>query len=78
VPQKIRNILERSALHPQAASKYMSQVVPARIPDPRFNHRIVEPMASVFEEFPSLSRLKHTSFATPPVHKFQGGYRNII
>ncbi len=55
VPQKIRDVFERSALHSQPACERMPQVVPAKILDPRFNHRIVEPMASVFEGFAGLS-----------------------
>src|SRR5258708_19705532 len=79
VPQQISDIFKRSALHSQPACERMPQVVPVKILDPRFNHPIVEPMASVFEGFAGLSCLKHTPSPTPPpLHNFHTVYRTII
>jgi hypothetical protein len=60
LPEKIGDIFKRSALHSETACERMPQIVPAKILDPRFDHRIVELVASVFERFAGLGRLKHT------------------
>src|SRR5258708_12352851 len=79
VPQQISDIFKWGALHSQPACERMPQVAPVKILDPRFNHRIVEQMASVFEGFARLISLKHTSPApTPPFHTFQTPYPTLI
>jgi hypothetical protein len=57
----------------------MSQVVPTKVLDLRFGHRVVEPVPPIFERLPGLHRLKHTPSAFAPVmHNPQGGNRSII
>src|SRR5260221_13088184 len=79
VPQQISDILKRSALHSQSACKRMSQVVPTKVLDPGFNHRVVKPMPAVFKRLAGLGRLEHTpSPAAPVVHNPQGGNPSTI
>jgi hypothetical protein len=47
--QQVCNIFQRSAFHSQTARKCMSQVVPAKVLDPRCTHRVVEPMPPILE-----------------------------
>jgi len=57
----------------------MSQVVPKKVLDLRFGHRVVEPVPPIFERLPGLRRLEHTpSPVAPVVHNPQGGNRSII
>ncbi len=52
MPQQICNIFQRSAFHSQTACKCMSQVVPTKVLDLRFGHRVVEPVPHIFERPP--------------------------
>jgi hypothetical protein len=63
MPQQVCNIFQWSAFHSQTARKCMSQVVPTKVLDLRFGHRVVEPMPPIFERLPGLRRLEHTPFA---------------
>jgi hypothetical protein len=57
----------------------MSQIVPTKVLDLRFGHRIVKPAPPIFERLLRFRRLEHTPSAFAPVmHNPQGGNRSII
>ena len=79
VTAQLCNIFQRSAFHSQTARKCMSQVVPTKLLDLRFGHRVVEPVPPIFARFHGLRRLEHTPSAfAPAMHNPQGGNRSII
>ena len=59
VSEQVRYIFKRSAFHPQAACERMPQVVPVKIFQFRFHHRVVKPVTAVFERLAGLARFEH-------------------